>query len=294
MLKAAHAALVKFGALAPSDRLPPFWARMSGNLILMVYPKDSPFYLVKIGIRTSLDREFRALAIAHTAMPRNVPRPLGLTTQGSFQVLVTLGIHHEQLVLRRGRDGFRMLEDGMDALLGASLSHFQASPTDSAVNVQDALREASDAFDWTNWRAYWDHIRPLIAPLPRILQHGDLAVTNIAIAGGDVVFFDWEDFGLVDVIGFDLAVALLSLNDFDAVRLRARLAAPTTPEAALVRRGCARLNLSTHLFLELFPVYLSLFVKVKRSWGYDPAVSSRAIEALRDWVKSEPAHVAAT
>ena len=292
MLKAAHAALVEFGALAPSDRLPPFCARMSGNLVLMVYPKDSTFYLVKIGIRTSLDREFRGLAIAHAAMPRNVPRPLGLTTQGSFQVLVTLGLHHRPLALRRGRDEFRMLEDGIDALLAAGLSHFQASPTDPGVNVQDALREASDAFDGADWRAYWDHIRPLIAPLPRILQHGDLAVTNIAIAGGDVVFFDWEDFGLVDVIGFDLAVVLLSLNDFDAVRLRARLAAPTA-EAALVRRGCARLNLSTDLFLELFPLYLSLFVKVKRSWGYDPAVSARAIAALRDWLNAGPAHVAA-
>jgi len=212
--------------------------------------------------------------------------------QGSFQVLVTLGIHHEQLVLRRGRDRFRILEDGMDALLAASLSHFQASPTDSAVNVQDALREASDAFDWADWPDYWDHIRPLIAPLPRILQHGDLAVTNIAIAGDEVVFFDWEDFGLVDVLGFDLAVAVLSLNDFDAVRLRARLAAPTA-DAALIRRGCARLNLSTSLFLELLPVYLSLFAKVKRTWGYDPAVSARAVAALRDWVRSGPAHVAA-
>lgn len=292
MLKAAHAALVEFGALAPSDRLPPFWARMSGNLVLMVYPKDSPFYLVKIGIRTSLDREFRGLATAHAAMPRNVPRPLGLTTQGSFQVLVTLGLHHQQLALRHRRDGMRMLEDGIDALLAAGLSHFQASPADCGVNVQDALKEASEALDWAGWRAYWDHVRALIAPLPRILQHGDLAMTNIAIADGELVFFDWEDFGLVDVIGFDLAVVLLSLNDFDTVRLRARLAAPTA-EAALARRGCARLNLSTNLFLELFPLYLSLFVKVKRSWGYDQAVSARAIAALRDWLSAGPAHVAA-
>lgn len=291
MLKAAHAALVKFGALAPSDRLPPFWARMSGNLVLLVYPEDSPFYLVKVGIRTSLDREFRGLAIAHTAMPRNVPRPLGLTTHGSFQVLVTLGVHHVQFALRQGRGGFRMLEDGMDALLTAGLSHFRASPSDSGVEVQDALREASDASGWAGWRAYWDHIRPLIAPLPRILQHGDLAVTNIAVAGDELVFFDWEDFGLVDVIGFDLAVILLSINDFDATRLHARLAAPTA-EAALARRGCARLDMPINLFLELFPVYLSLFAKVKRGWGYDPAVPARAIAALRDWLAAGPAHVA--
>jgi aminoglycoside phosphotransferase (APT) family kinase protein len=171
-------------------------------------------------------------------------------------------------------------------------SIFDAGETAFGVNVQHALREASEALDWADWRAYWDHVRALIAPLPRILQHGDLAMTNIAIADGEVVFFDWEDFGLVDVIGFDLAVVLFSLNDFDTARLRARLAAPTA-EAALVRRGCARLNLSTNLFLELFPLYLSLFVKVKRSWGYHHAVSGRAIAALRDWLSAGPAHIAA-
>jgi hypothetical protein len=265
---------------------------MSGNLILMVYPRDPPSYLVKIGIRTSLDREYRGLSIAHTAMPRNVPRPLGLTIQESFPVLVTLGVRHEQFGLRRGQDGLRVFERGMDVFLSASLSNFRASPTDSAANVRDALREASDAFDWPTWRAYWDHIGPLIAPLPRILQHGDLAVNNIAIADGELVFFDWEDFGLVDLVGFDLAVALLSLHNFDTAHLRERLRAPTA-EAGLVRRGCARLNLSIDLFLDLFPAYLSLFVKVKRSCGYGPVASARAVAALRDWVRAGPAHVAA-
>ena len=147
------------------------------------------------------------------------------------------------------------------------------------MNVQHALREASEALDWADWRAHWDHVRALIAPLPRILQHGDLAMTNIAIADGEVVFFDWEDFGLVDVIGFDLAVVLFSLNDFDTVRLRARLAAPTA-EAALVRRGCARLNLLTNLFLELFPLYLSLF-KVKRSWATSCRLGARHRRSAR-------------
>ena len=114
----------------------------------MVYPRDSQSYLVKIGIRTSLEREFRGLSIAHAAMPRNVPRPLGLTTQGTFQVLVTQGVEHEQLILRRGRDSCRVFERGMEAFLATSLSHFKASPTDAAMNVRDALREASDVSGW--------------------------------------------------------------------------------------------------------------------------------------------------
>jgi hypothetical protein len=292
MLNAARAALVEFGALEPSDRLPPFWARMSGNLVLMVYPKGSSFYLVKIGIRTVLDREFRGLSIAHAAMPQNVPRPIGVTRQGSFQVLVTQGIPHRQLIFRRGQGMRRIFERGIINFLAASTGHFEATSSDSAMNVREALRKAADATGWVKWRDYWDRIAPLIAPMPRILQHGDLAMTNIAVAGDELVIFDWEDFGLVDIVGFDLAVVLLSLHGFDTARLRKRLAAPTM-EARLVSRGCARLNMSPDLFLELFPVYLSAFLEIKQSGGYDPTVNARAVAALNDWVRTGPAHVAA-
>ena len=111
-----------------------------------------------------------------------------------------------------GETAGRVFERGMDAFLAASLSHFEASPTDAAINVRDALREASDVIGWAGWRAYWDHIVPMMVPLPRILQHGDLAMTNIAISGDELVFFDWEDFGLVDIVGFDLAMVLLSMQ----------------------------------------------------------------------------------
>ena len=186
----------------------------------------------------------------------------------------------------------RVFELGMETLLAASVSHFQGSQTDSAVNVRDALREASDAIDWPSWQNYWNHIGPLIEGLPRILQHGDLAVNNIAVAGGELVFFDWEDFGLVDLAGFDLAVVLLSLHKFDARLLRERLATRTM-EARLVWRCCARLNMSTDLFLDLFPAYLSLFIKTKQFGGYDPAVSARAVVALRDWISAGSAQVVA-
>jgi hypothetical protein len=251
----------------------------------MVYPGDSQFHLVKIGIRTSLEREFRGLSIAHAAMPRNVPRPLGLTTQGSFQVLVSQGVEHRQLILRRGQDSCRVFERGMQAFLAVSLTHFKVSPDDSAMNVRDAIREASDVSGWGGWRAYWDRIAPMMVPLPRILQHGDLAMTNIAVTGDELVFFDWEDFGLVDIVGFDLAIVLLSMHEFDAASLRESLAAPTM-ESRLMRQGCARLNLSPELFLDLFPAYLSAFVKAKQSSGYDAVVSARAMGALTDWVRT--------
>jgi hypothetical protein len=288
MLTAAREALVEIGALAPAAPLPPFWARMSGNLALMVYLDQARFLVVKIGIRTSLDREFRGLSAGHAAMPRHVPRPLGFATRGRHEVLVTEGVSHEPLVPGREHEWHAMFERDLTVFLAAGARHFRASPSDHAVNVQEALREAGDAIGWAGWRGYWDRVDPLITRLPRIPQHGDLAMNNIAIAGGGLVFFDWEDFGLVDLPGFDLAVALLSLHNFSVAGLRASLAAATM-ESRVVRQGCAHVAMAPEQFAELLPAYLSLFVKLKGSGGYDTEVPARAAGALREWIHASSA-----
>ena len=49
MLEAARQALCELGIVGRDDPMPPFTARMSGNLSVLVYPPGSDFYLVKIG-----------------------------------------------------------------------------------------------------------------------------------------------------------------------------------------------------------------------------------------------------
>jgi hypothetical protein len=283
MLSAARAALVELGVLAPTDPLPPFWARMSGNLLLTVYPDTRSFFLVKIGIRTNLDREFRGLSAGYAAMPRHVPRALGLTTREAHEVLVTEGVSHQPLVSARRREWFAIFERDMGAFLSAGARHFRAASSDSALDVHEALRETAAAIGWSGWKGYWDRVESLVARLPRIPQHGDLAVNNIAIADGRLVFFDWEDFGLVDLAGFDLAVVLLSLHNFNVASLRANLAAPTM-QARLVKQCCTQLAIAPGQFPDLLPAYLSLFINIKRSGGYDTAVPERAAAALREWI----------
>ena len=89
----------------------------------------------------------------------------------------------------------------------------------------------SKLVQWQDWQAYWKYIASDVAALPRIHQHGDLTVNNIGIADGKLTVFDWEDFSLVDLPGFDLAVLLLSMNDFNMQRLSDRL-----QESCLERR----------------------------------------------------------
>ncbi len=291
MLAAAREALVHHGVLGPSEELPPFFAKFGGNLVLgmLVYPNSGEFYVVKVAVQSGLDREYRGLSAAYAAMPRNASRPLGLTHHRSFPVLVSSGIRHKPLIPLHGRGSVQSFESGIKAFLATSVRAFRTLPGEGASSgLSEALEHASTLTPWPDWHAYLERIAPEVAILPRIPQHGDLSVNNIGVAGGQLIFFDWEDFGFVDLPGFDLAVLLLSLNDFDVRRLVVRLRTPSL-ERRLMQNGCVSLGMTTDLLLLLFPAYLSLFAQMKDMLGYGPEVARRAIAALTRWLSTEHA-----
>lgn len=280
MLTAARTALAAHGLLAPDAPLPPFWARMSGNLVLMVYGDNGTMHSVKVGIRSRLDREHRGLSAGYAAMPHHVPRPVGLSMSGAYQVLVSAGVPHDRLLPRDV--GSPLFVRGLTTYIDASVAHFTRGGSEQALDLRAALQRAGEAIAWSGRHGYCEGILPLVASLPRISQHGDFAINNLGVAGDHLVFFDWEDFGLADLPGLDLAVLLLSVHDFDLWRLRSRLRSASF-ESHLAHRLCERLHVPDDRFEQLLPAFLALFVELKRGGGYDEASSGRALAALRQW-----------
>jgi aminoglycoside phosphotransferase (APT) family kinase protein len=289
MLTAAREALVQHGVLRPDEDLPPFHGRFAANLVLgmLVHLNDGSFYLVKVASTGSLEREYFGLSMAHAAMPRNTPRPLGLSTHDSFPVLIVSGIRHSALgPLNAGVDVQRF-EAGLNELLEISSRRFRVRPGEQgACDVREALEQASRHVCWPDWQDYAQRVIPQIAALPRVYQHGDLSLNNIGVADGELIFFDWEDFGLVDVPGFDLAIVLLSLHDFDGAALMHQLSTQSL-EQRLVQSGSVRLGMVAQTFLALFPAYLSLFASMKATRGYDAEVWTRAYAALQQWLAGD-------
>jgi aminoglycoside phosphotransferase (APT) family kinase protein len=289
MLTAAREALVQHGVLRPDEDLPPFHGRFAANLVLgmLVHLNDGSFYLVKVAAAGSLEREYFGLSMAHAAMPRNTPRPLGLSTHDSFPVLVVSGIRHSAVAPLNGGVDVQRFEAGLNKLLEISPVHFRVPPDEQgACDLREALERASRHVCWPDWQDYRARVAPEIAALPRVYQHGDLSLNNIGVADGELIFFDWEDFGLVDVPGLDLAIVLLSLHDFDAVALMRQLSTQSL-EQRLMQSGSARLGMAVQTFLLLFPAYLSLFASMKAMRGYDAEVSARAYSALQQWLAGE-------
>ena len=274
--------------MSRGDPLPHFAARMSGNLGLLFYLKNGDFYLVKVGLLTRLDREYRGLTAAHRAMPSNVPEPIRLATYQRYQVFITRGIHHEPLFPLHGAADLQMFTEGISSYLATSAQAFrQAGVPISLGGLQEALRSASDIVQWRTWDGYFERVLDIVQRLSPILQHGDFAINNIGRRNGQLVFFDWEDFGEISLPGFDLAILLLSINGFSLATLLTKLSRAST-ESDIVRYANQALGISTSEFLYLFPAYASLYMQTKLRLGYPTNVADRIAETLKEWVRLEP------
>jgi aminoglycoside phosphotransferase (APT) family kinase protein len=114
-----------------------------------------------------------------------------------------------------------------------------------------------------------------------VRQHGDFYSNNLGLHGDALVVFDWEDFGLACLPGYDLALLLLSLNAFNPSGIRSNTV-EDAPHSWILRAGTQGTGLTTCLFFQLMPAYLAITAKIKRGRGYDVKLVEWAIRAMTD------------
>ena len=104
--------------------------------------------------------------------------------------------------------------------------------------------------------------------LPNLPQHGDLVLNNLALAQGELIVFDWEDFGRIQLPGLDLYTVLMSLG-LGGPEVRAHSAKANSVWRRLVQGGCPPLNISIDQLGAMKGVYLLAFRYLKRNYGPD-------------------------
>jgi hypothetical protein len=261
--------------------MPPFTARMSGDLVILAYPNGSAFYMVKVGLRSDFGRESKGLSIGHRAFPESVPQILGVSVQRSFPVLVTTGIAFTPLGSQSMREAAPWLAGELRRYFAVSARAFGCDePGSHSSRIREAFAAPWAASLETDSAPYVDDIAADVDMLPAVSQHGDFYLENLGVSGQRLVILDWEDFGRACLPGFDLAQLLLSLSDFDVQRMHEHVR-PGGPHAWLLATGCAGAGLSPGLFLRLLPAYLALLGSMKSALGYGEAFTSRTLRALR-------------
>lgn len=276
MLRLVGDVLVELDLLAPQARLTYCINITSGeSLAISAFVSENRFFQVKASEFSDLHGQYDAYCRAREAFPAFVPRPLGYRARDGWSVMVTEGIRHSPVHaanFRRRRIGGATLMDHAlaffaaaaqrvqqpgpapqhQALLRAVETHFASTP--SAAVAAQCLRSA----------------RTLgVESLGCLAQHGDLVINNLADAEGRLIVFDWEDYDKVHLPGFDIFTLSMSLLAENAQAIRSMMDSTShDPQFdKFLQRACALQGIADGLFRQLIPLYLLVFLYLKRRYG---------------------------
>lgn len=247
------------------------------SMAVSAYTSPEVFFQIKASEFIDVEPEYRALCEARRVYGALVPEPVACRRDGEWSIMVSEGVPHTAVTVHdlfAGRLADTLVRQLMTVfeIQGAARAATAASgPRAYASLVQDARR-------WFEASRFRDTARPWLdradsaglARLGWVPQHGDLVVNNLGCRDRSLVVFDWEDYGKVGLVGLDVFTLYLTICDleFDAVRALARPdGALRAPVESLLRRACEALGLGFDAFRAAAPLYLLIFLYLKRNYG---------------------------
>jgi len=271
-LLAAITALLRARQLLKVDEEPGYNITViSEHLIhISAYADSGAQFHIKVKECGRWPNEYANYCDAERIYPQCIPEVLAREFRNDREVIVFRGIPHRRIpagsITRSGR-----------RLRGEIVRFFQTSGKAALViepvaphrvflrHLQERITDgicATIVRDWTE--------SVHLAALPFIRQHGDLVLNNLGLTGAGLVVFDWEDFGLIVLPGLDLCTLLASDTEFNSVKLLAIMNGHHNPSdsfAVLLDQSCKAIGLTPELFRQLIPLYLVIFLDLKREYG---------------------------
>lgn len=282
MLKLVDEALTELGLIQAGQPLRYCVNITTGEAIsISAFVDGNIFFQVKSSEFVDLEPEYQAYQKASSRFPGFVPRPLGFVAKRGWRIMVSEGVRHAAFPVeallkfdaRRQTPATDLLRYFEIGCLNAAL------PT---VAPHKALLDSLDEyFAGTRYaglaRRYVElaHLEG-VHSLPVVAQHGDFVLNNLARSAGRLVIFDWEDYGKIALQGLDLATLTFSVLGNDTrlmLRLSEERGVLDVPVEAFLRRACACSGIDFTLFRRLIPLYLIVFLYMKRN--YSPNIQQR-------------------
>ena len=248
----------------------------TGNAMAIgVYPDSGGFLLVKASEIDDLTREYNAQLRGWDQYRELVPQPLGYRVREGWHIIVTQGVRHAAFpftALAGAIPNQRVVDDlfrYFEICTRHKATRSGATPQREFLTTLELYFADSPYADVAG---YWIGQGRLLGmeTLDQVTQHGDFTQNNLAISGGRLVIFDWEDFGKYQLPGLDICSLCASLTP-DAAALRDLMRAgraPDQPMEAFLRRACTLCELDPEVLRRLLPLYLLVFLYVKREYGY--------------------------
>lgn len=260
------------------------------NVLVNVFDDDGRYYYLRMAEAYDMQREYDVARSVAEVVGRFVPQPLAFFRIGKLSCMVAEGVDFEIVTGAALLDATSSTPAVRELLAFVEYAAGALAAPGSRAHVDDLAEILTARYLGTEQEPLCARVLEssnlaALRELPSQRQHGDFVPNNFGMRGDRLLIFDWEDFGKVDVPGFDLAVLLGSLVDFHPGRLRAlrdaKLARAPDAQAEWLDEACRLSRIDTCLFLRSLPFYLSLFMWLKDR--YSPAIRlkvNRAVVAL--------------
>lgn len=231
------------------------------QLTLQAFVPGGARFHARVKRRGIVADEYERCCAAWQSFPEQAPRPLARCFVGGWEIIVFAGIGHKSIAPGDiGRDRYRLVDQ-----LVAYFSTARRIPAAAYSHraylrmVRERVTHPAAAAVLDEWLASDELER-----FPCVPQHGDFTVNNLGVADGRLVIFDWEDFGRASLPGLDLCTAIASDIGLESTRSGDLVRGG---RARLVARACLMLGVAPELFIRLVPLYLAVFLDLKRDYG---------------------------
>jgi len=239
-------------------------------LLFNVYCGRKEFYFFKVTEIDDLHAEYKNYCKAQDLFGDYMPKLIGFYRIDGWDIFVSKGIHHRVLAPGRIVANDNHFANEIVGFLGAMTEKAMLSAPEKSHG--ELMRILYSHFKDTPYRTIIEQWldNDSIKNLPYIPQHGDFVINNLAGSGSQLIIFDWEDYGKITLPGFDFCTLLMSDLQFDYERILDYLKINTSRQSthlSFLLNKCALTGVSLPLFLRLIPLYLVIFLYLKKDYG---------------------------
>jgi len=240
-------------------------ARLLGNWGVLLYTSIGQYFHIKIETQNALSQEYLQLENLYLKYSAFMAKPMGYHEYEGVGFLVNQALVHKP---------FNAKVYFQDKTLQESvMAYFLKSLDESKLQAPLNHDFGNQLFSLSQDFIDKNHINSIQRLYLRAMsqgvkaQHGDFVLNNLGIHNRQLIIFDWEDYGIIQLPGFDLATFLSALFQFDANNLVNGLYENPIIQV-LVNRYMAGLGYCFEDFISFLPLYLYAFLYIKQQFGY--------------------------
>ena len=229
------------------------------------------WFHAKVSRYVNLREQFDAHRLAFQRFAAVVPEPVAHFNIDGIEILIARSVEFEplsqcDLTTRRWQNRliefFELTRETAPSIDGRSNHIDTATALGTFFEKLDGPHSSRSQYVADTFRSL--ELASLVIP-----QHGDFSINNLGRYRGRLIVFDWEDYGAVDMAGFDICVLALSTIRMDpahVAEIRA-VARPKNKPWAIAKPACDAIGLAYVDFRRLLPLYLLLFRFLKRNYA---------------------------